>query len=574
MPKNNSPLANRDNLYILGLVLVVLLFYVYSLCPDVYLIDSGELATISYTLGIAHPTGYPLYTLISYFFAHLPGEPIRNLNLLSALFSAAAAVVLYLAARKVTKNATSAFITAALFAFSPTIWRTSITNEVYPLTGLCAVLVIYLLFTLRSTRILYLILYLIGLALTNHIIFLSIAVPVLCYLVITYRPGIQRILVGLLFLFLGLTMYFYVITRTIGGADIAWGNAYNLQRLFWHVTGKQYQVWMFSLSVAEIGQNLINGLRILGRNFLYLMIIPSLSGFVVLYKKDRTKFWLMLAILILNMLYAINYSIPDIEPYYIPSLIVLIFTFAYGLTLLRALLRPAIIIPLACIIPFINYGDCTLRNNTIGIDLARTHAAQLPDSSLLMTTHWDVYSPLMYLRHVKQWRKDLVLVDKELLRRTWYIKYLEHEYPRFCAQVQPSINSYLAELYKFEYDKPYMPSIIQTRFLKMLQSFCDTRMHKGVFLSTPWPDQDLKQIHPQYSRVPHGLTFQLAGDTPLSLYDYDQFTMTQPPVINDSRVTFNLATIRNMLEHNTVYLTAIGRSGEAAKVRKILETFQ
>jgi hypothetical protein len=574
LPRNSSLLANRSHLYVLGLVLIVLLFYTYSLCPDVYLIDSGELATVSYTLGIAHPTGYPLYTLISYFFAHLPGEPIRNLNLLSALFSAAAAAVLYLAVRKVTENTTSAFLAAALYAFSPTIWRTSITNEVYPLTSLFAVLVMYLLFQGNSKRIFYLTVYLVGLALTNHMIFFSIGLPVLFYLVITYRPGWRGIIAGLLFFIVGLSPYAYVITRTIGGAEIAWGNAYNLQRLFWHVTGKQYQVWMFSLSTAAIGKNLINGLHILSRNLLYVLAIPSLAGFVILYRKNRRKFWLMLAILILNVLYTINYSIPDIEPYYIPSLIVLIMTLAYGLTALRGFLRPAIIIPLACIVPFINYGDCTLRNNTFGIDFARAHAAQLPDSSLLMTTHWDVYSPLMYLRHVKDWRKDLVLIDKALLRRTWYIKYLEHEYPRFYAQVQSSINPYLAELYKFEYDRPYLPSVIQMKFLRMLRSLCDARMNKGVFLSTPWPDQDLDQIHPGHGRLPHGLTFRISADTSSLLYDFNEFQIKKLPVVNDGRLDFNLAFVRKMLSLNITYLEQIGRPEEAAEAHRALEPFQ
>ncbi|MGB7054484.1 MAG: DUF2723 domain-containing protein [bacterium] len=573
MPKSSSPLLNRNTLFLLGLLSVVLVFYLYSLCPDVYLIDSGELATVSYALGIAHPTGYPLYTLISYFFAHLPGEPIRNLNLLSALFSVAAAAVLYITARRVTNNPSLSAAVTALFAFSPTIWRTSITNEVYPLTGLFAVLVIYLLYQDNSERILYLIMYSIGLALTNHIIFFSLALPVLIYIAIVYRPRLKQVLAGLLFLMLGLTLYLYIITRTIGGADIAWGNPYNLQRLFWHVTGKQYQVWMFSLSPAEVWQNLINGMHILSRDLLYLLILPSLAGFVVLFRKDRKRFWLLLTILILNLLYTINYSIPDIEPYYIPSLVVLVVTFAYGLTMLRRFLRPAIVLPLACIFPIINYSACTLRNNTFGIDYGRAHAAQLPDSSLLITTHWDVYSPLMYLRRVKGWRKDLVIIDKPLLRRTWYIDYIKQEYPQFYRQVQPSINSYLVELYKFEYDRPYVPSVIQMRFLKMLQSFVDTRMNKGVFLSTPWPDQDLDNIHPEYRRLPYGLTFMATSDTSLLPYDFTQLNLTRPAIMYDSRIEFNLASIRSMLRQNISYLMAMGRSEEAEEARRILNSF-
>lgn len=36
--------------------------YLLTLSPTAYWGDSGELATVAYTLGIAHPSGYPTYT--------------------------------------------------------------------------------------------------------------------------------------------------------------------------------------------------------------------------------------------------------------------------------------------------------------------------------------------------------------------------------------------------------------------------------------------------------------------------------------------------------------------------------
>ena len=100
--------------------------YLFSLCPTVYLIDSGELATVSYALGIAHPTGYPLYTLLSHFLAHLPGEPIVYLNLLSALFSVVAAMIMFFFALRITGNTIAAIIPVFVFACAPTIWRISL----------------------------------------------------------------------------------------------------------------------------------------------------------------------------------------------------------------------------------------------------------------------------------------------------------------------------------------------------------------------------------------------------------------------------------------------------------------
>ena len=58
----------------IGLALSLAAFGVYllTLAPTVTFIDSGELATVAATLGIAHPTGYPLFALLGWLFAHLP----------------------------------------------------------------------------------------------------------------------------------------------------------------------------------------------------------------------------------------------------------------------------------------------------------------------------------------------------------------------------------------------------------------------------------------------------------------------------------------------------------------------
>jgi hypothetical protein len=53
-------------------------------------VDSGDLITAAYTLGIAHPPGYPLFTLLARVFTLLPvGEIAYRVNLMSALLAAA-----------------------------------------------------------------------------------------------------------------------------------------------------------------------------------------------------------------------------------------------------------------------------------------------------------------------------------------------------------------------------------------------------------------------------------------------------------------------------------------------------
>ena len=563
----------HDFLISAALAVTTFLVYLFSLCPTVYLIDSGELAAVSYTLGIAHPTGYPLYTLISYFFAHIPGEPIKNLNLLSALFSVTAVVFLYLTAKQILKNSLISIICASIFAFSPTIWRTSVTNEVYPLTGLFVVIIIYAFYKLHSQRSFYILMYLIGLSLTNHMVIFSVALPIFLYIVVCRRPSIRIIITGVLFSILGVSLYLYLITRTIGCAEFAWGNIYNLQRLYWHVTGKQYQVWMFSCSINEVFSNLSNGLKILLRDFLFVFTIPVFFGFYYLFKSDKKKFWLFLSVFLLSLLYTINYSIPDVESYYIPGLISLIFVFAYGLKLISRNLKWFTVLSIAFIIPVINYRSCTLRNNTFGLDFGRVYIEQLPRFSLLMGNYWDIYSPLIYLTKVKGIRPDLIIIDKELLRRTWYIKYLEKEYPQFYQKSAIEIEDYLVELNKFEYDKPYNPNVIQAKFINMLKSFVDVNIDQGVYFAMVFPDQDLKQVRPEYYRIVNGLVFKIQSDTIYAEFDYSKLDIKRPRIINDERLSINIDIVKRMLNYNVVYLNLIKKTKEAEQAKAWLKNF-
>jgi len=68
------------------------IIYLFTLAPSVVQIDSGELAALQITLGIAHPTGYPLYTILGYLFSSipLPFTKIYQMNLLAAIYCATA----------------------------------------------------------------------------------------------------------------------------------------------------------------------------------------------------------------------------------------------------------------------------------------------------------------------------------------------------------------------------------------------------------------------------------------------------------------------------------------------------
>ena len=80
--------------------------YMQTLAPSVDFIDAGELATVCATLGIAHPTGYPLFALVGWVFAHLPiaGTVILRLNVMAAFFTALGAGGVVLLASELFQN--------------------------------------------------------------------------------------------------------------------------------------------------------------------------------------------------------------------------------------------------------------------------------------------------------------------------------------------------------------------------------------------------------------------------------------------------------------------------------------
>ncbi len=152
-----------DMLLALALGLGSFVLYVITLAPSVLFADAGEFQFVPYILGIAHPTGYPLYLLLGWAWSHvLPiGDVAYRMNLFSALWAALAVGLSYpLALRVVRRGAPgidslsarlAAVVAAATFAVSQTFWSQAIIAEVYSFNAFFVALVLLLLFWLEDT---------------------------------------------------------------------------------------------------------------------------------------------------------------------------------------------------------------------------------------------------------------------------------------------------------------------------------------------------------------------------------------------------------------------------------------
>jgi len=95
--------------------------------------DSGELIMAAYTLGVAHPPGYPLWTIITkialYWFPSSP--PAYTANVLTACLGALAAGVLGEATTRLDKgDRWAGLIAGGTFGCSRLVWQYSTHAEV------------------------------------------------------------------------------------------------------------------------------------------------------------------------------------------------------------------------------------------------------------------------------------------------------------------------------------------------------------------------------------------------------------------------------------------------------------
>lgn len=101
--------------------------------------DTGEMTLASWTLGVAHPTSYPLFVLLGRALAAVPlGNFAYRLNLLSAAAGAAAAALLFAFVRR-RHGGLPALAAAAWLAGNASFWAVSQVSEMYALWVLGAV---------------------------------------------------------------------------------------------------------------------------------------------------------------------------------------------------------------------------------------------------------------------------------------------------------------------------------------------------------------------------------------------------------------------------------------------------
>jgi tetratricopeptide (TPR) repeat protein len=141
---------------------VPLAAYVRTLTPTVPFWDSGEFIATSYILGLPHPPGNPVYTMLGRVLSVIPFETVAwRVNFMSAFASALAVLFTFLVTARAMRRTFGngpltpmqwlcseiGGLTAAFFlAFSSSFWESAVEAEVYSLSSFGVIFSIWLAF--------------------------------------------------------------------------------------------------------------------------------------------------------------------------------------------------------------------------------------------------------------------------------------------------------------------------------------------------------------------------------------------------------------------------------------------
>ena len=468
-----------DTLLALALAAAVFSVYLWTLCPTLYWGDCGELATVAVTLGVPHPTGYPLYCLLGKAWTLLlpVGSLVWRLNVLSAVLGSLAVACLYGCARATGLPRPLALTAGGLLAFSSTFWQQCLITETYTLAGFFTCLLLFLATRWRARGCrpadLRLLAVAYGFTLTSHQTN-TLFLPGFIAFVLWSAPALRRwkgpevrkewaktLGMGAL----PLLTYLYLPLRARTHPAYNWGDTETPFAFYYHVTGRIFSAGMFHDPPSWIKQHFLSWVENMPLQFPWPLVALCVLGLGLLWRgrAERPLALLLTWIVFADVVFAINYSIYNAYIYFIPCYVAMSLCAARCLLGLWQVLEPRVepakrpayaafgaLCTLALVpIQAAAHGAVSLRGNWTCYDYARNLLASVPPHGLLIESGDDTAAfGVIYLQLVEGRRPDVTLIRRGMLSviydpryqafaNAWYLHDLKRRYPPMTRLYPP-----------------------------------------------------------------------------------------------------------------------------------------
>jgi hypothetical protein len=417
-------------------VVITLTIYILTLSPSINSFDSAEFTTASFTLGIIHSPGYPLFISLAHLTTLLPfGDPAYKINLLNAVYAALATGFMYLCCWKLTKSLPGSLFCALFLGFTNMFWSLSILTEVYTFDALLISGVLYWLISLDdkpTKQNMYILMFLYGLTLSHHLNAV-LFFPWIALLILAHRKKIlitwKNIVISGAIFIIPFMAYAYFPIRTLAHPQLDYVRTYfytdltTIKGILWMVSGRMFATDMFGRSIPDGLNQFLLLWKNIWLNFLGIGLLFSLYGLWVLVKERKILAIAILGCITSIVLFFSFYNVVDNGEMILPALIFLTIPMARGISnilsgALRISSRYAKFIPVVLSLVLL----VEVSSNWTVVDrhqdwTAYNYSHQVMnkmEANAFVVSQWTAATPLEYVQIVEKTRPDVEIFDRGL----------------------------------------------------------------------------------------------------------------------------------------------------------------
>ena len=129
-----------------------------------------------------------------------------------------------------------------------------------------------------------------------------------------------------------------------------------------------------------------------------------------------------------------------------------------------------------------NYSEVNQSSCYTFEDYTKALLNSTSKNSIVFGYEWDYYiSESYYFQYVENFRKDVTVIDKELMRRSWYYNQIKTDHPDVLNGIQDVEKSFLKSLVPFERDEDYNPNVIENYYRQLMTGLVATNFPKKDF---------------------------------------------------------------------------------------------
>lgn len=399
------------------------LVYALTLIREVSWGDAAELALQANQLGITHPPGYPVHTILGWLFNLVFDDPAMATNIMSAVCTMVAVGLLGRIIFDLCHSLWISVLAALIFALSPRIWSMAILTEVYNVNLLFFALTFFFLMRWykhpEASKNLFIAAAIFGLSLGAYLANMLL-IPAFVIFIYLRRKNDYKQILGFLICFGVTSLLIHSFSYFRSQQSIPLGTLYlpdTLSGVLKYISGKQYDTMAVHDARFYLDRTFEHAV-IFSRSLFGLGVLAGLVGFWYSAKVNRQLFVFFLITVVINLGFFTYYQPGDYYTMVGPTYFVFAIWIGFGtrwlgaqsLPVLRKSAIPVLIITCLGLL-IVQFPKRFKRSDDANVTTFVMNSYQTFPDDAVVICKWRKFASLFYYQEVEKMREDVTLIE-------------------------------------------------------------------------------------------------------------------------------------------------------------------